>query len=120
MKPDIRIVQQQEEHINDVSVSGWEAEQLLRKYGYGESSSSTIPAQDNPVNGMTFEEMVAQEEARLEMERAKRKQQMGGPRPITFDGRDGYHSSTSYGTDDDTGFGFKIEITSDMPIPKRN
>ena len=40
------------------------------------------------------------------------------PKPISFDGRNGYHTQTTYETDSDTGFGFKIQITSDMNIPK--
>jgi hypothetical protein len=120
IRPQVRIIQDQQVEINDnPQVSGWEAEQILRKYGYEGSEHSTIPApSQHPQQGMTFEEMVAQEEARLAQERAKISQQRSGVKPHTFDGSNGYHSETRYGTDDDSGFGFKIQITSDMPIPK--
>lgn len=120
IRPEVRVIQSQEEEINDnPQINGWEAEQLLRKYGYESTEISTIPVPTpHPQQGMTFEEMVAQEEARLAQERAKATQQKSGIRPHTFDGTNGYHSETRYGTDDDSGFGFKIQITSDMPIPK--
>ena len=67
---------------------------------------------------ITFEQMVEQEEAKRKSEEERRRQQMYGPKPTTFDGRNGYDSEVKYTSDDDTGFGFKIEITSDMKIPK--
>ena len=62
--------------------------------------------------------MISQEEAKRKNEFAKRQQKENGPNPITFDGRNGYDSEVKYSTDEDTGFGFKIEISSDMKIPK--
>lgn len=43
---------------------------------------------------------------------------MNGPKPTTFDGNRGYDSEVKYSSDDDTGFGFKIEITTDMKLPR--
>jgi len=119
-KPEVRIVQGQEEHINNnPQIDSWEAEQLMRKYGYQNTSYST---NDQPytvdTNDLTFEEMVKQSEEKENQDRLRKQQQMNGPKPISFDGRNGYHSQTTYETDSDTGFGFKIEITSDMNIPK--
>jgi hypothetical protein len=120
-KPEVRILQGQEEHINNnPQINSWEAEQLMRKYGYQNTSYST---NDQPytfdVNDLTFEEMVKQSEEKENQDRLRKQQQMNGPKPISFDGRNGYHSQTTYETDSDTGFGFKIEITSDMNIPKK-
>ena len=61
--------------------------------------------------------MVAQEEAKKKAEQDRIKAQ-NGPKPITFEGQDGYESHTKYGSDDELGFGFKIEISTDMKIPK--
>jgi len=118
-RPEVRIVQGQEEQINDnPQIDSWEAEQLMRKYGYQNTSYST---NDQPytvdTNDLTFEEMVKQSEEKENQDRLRKQQQMNGPKPISFDGRNGYHSQTTYETDSDTGFGFKIEITSDMNIP---
>ena len=60
----------------------------------------------------------AQEEAKLKQEQLSRHQQMMGPKPVTFNGQNGYDSEIRYGSDADSGFGFKIEITTDMNLPK--
>lgn len=114
-RPEVKVVQSQQIETNEnPNIDSWEAEQLLRKYGYNQ----TEQPQTTPSNNMTFEEMVAQEEAKRRNEQMKREQQMRGPKPISFGG-DQYYSDTTYGTDSDTGFSFKIEITSDMNIPKK-
>ena len=62
--------------------------------------------------------MIAQEEANRKREEMRKRQIQNGPKPTTFNGDNGYDSEVKYGTDDDTGFNFKIEITTDMKIPK--
>lgn len=119
-RPEIRIVQNQEEQVQPANIDNWEAEQLLRKYGYKPEEYSTHqPEQHDPVEqGLSFEQMVAQQESKQREEEMRRKSQMNGPRPTTFDGSRGYDSEVKYSSDDDTGFGFKIEITTDMKLPK--
>jgi hypothetical protein len=119
-RPEVRVVQNQQiETNNNPNIDSWEAEQLLRKYGHQSSSNNTNIPETNVDNGLSFEEMVAQEEMRLKNEQMKRDQQMRGPKPISFEGRNGYYSETTYGSDSDSGFSFKIEVTSDMNIPKK-
>ncbi len=119
-RPEVRLIQDQQVEINEnPSVDSWEAEQLLRKYGYPSGQPASAPAPIDPNQGLTFEEMVARDEARRRDEEARKRQQMNGPKPISFDGRNGYHTETRYGSDEDSGYGFKIQITSDMPIPPR-
>lgn len=113
MKPEVRIIQAQEETVAPAQISSWEAEQLMRKYGY--STQNEAPEDQPASSGMTFEEMVAQENARLNNERMRHQQV---PRPASFDGRGGLHTETRYSSDEDTGFSFNVQITSDMPIPK--
>ena len=121
-RPEVRLVQSQQVETNEnPNIDSWEAEQLLRKYGYQNTQYSThqdAPASAPADNGLTFEQMIAQEEARIKGEEIRRQQQANAPKPVSFDGRNGYHTETKYGTDDDSGYGFKIQITSDMPIPK--
>ena len=118
-RPEVRIIQNQEEQTQPANIDSWEAEQLLRKYGHQPQQFSTREEPQRPVdNGLTFEQMVAQHEAKLKEEEMRRKARMNGPRPTTFDGSGGYDSEVKYSSDDDTGFGFKIEITTDMKIPK--
>jgi hypothetical protein len=116
-RPEVRIISQQEE-TNSREVSGWEAEQLLRKYGQDQSFSNRPVVQQPEQTGLTFDQMIAQEEARLKQEQLRKHQQMMGPKPVTFNGQNGYDSEIRYGSDSDSGFGFKIEITTDMILPK--
>jgi hypothetical protein len=120
-RPEIRIIQDQQTEINPVEVSGWEAEQLLRKYGHTPQTFSTREnesgQQEN--SGLSFEEMVNQEELRIKEEEMRRYSKINGPRPTTFDGGRGYDSEVKYGSDEETGFGYKIQIVSDMPLPKK-
>jgi len=118
MRPEVRIIEPQSEESKPVEVSGWEAEQLLRKYNVDQSFSTRPQVQQPKEQGLTFDQMVAQEEARLKQEQIRRHQQMMGPKPVTFNGQNGYDSEVRYGSDSDTGFGFKIEITTDMNLPK--
>lgn len=101
-------------------ITGSEAEEILRRYGHGEDQSfSTHKPEVKLTNpAQTFEEMVAQEEAKKKAEQDRNNAKLNGPKPITFDGQDGYESHTKYGSDDELGFGFKIEISTDMKLPK--
>jgi hypothetical protein len=109
IRPEVRVVQAQEEEIRPAQIDSWEAEQLLRKYGYSQEEEKQITPKGSD-HGLTFEDMVAREEVRLREESSKRRQ------PPT--NRDGYHTETRYSTDDDSGFGFRIEVKTDMQIPK--
>ena len=117
-RPEIRIIQNQEEQTKPAHIDSWEAEQLLRKYGHQPQQFSTREESQQIDNGLTFEQMVAQEESKRKEEELRKQQRMNGPKPTTFDGSRGYDSEVKYSSDDDTGFGFKIEITTDMKLPK--
>jgi hypothetical protein len=119
-KPEVKIIQSQEEQATSPNIDNWEAEQLLRKYGYN-SSQYSPPEKEiatNPDSNLTFEELVAKHEAKLREERLRKEQLQNGPRPTTFDPNRGYDSEVKYSSDEDSGFSFRIEITSDMKIPK--
>jgi len=63
-RPQARIIDHQ--HVeSEREVTGWEAEQLLRKYGYTEPQQYSTRQNDEKQPsepGLTFEEMLAQEE----------------------------------------------------------
>jgi hypothetical protein len=125
MRPEVRLIEPQSEQSAPANIPSWEAEQLLRKYGYDNQQFTNRPQQiqepttvDPNVN-LTFEEMIAQDEARQreEAERQRlRQQQQIGPKPMTFNGQNGYESEVRYSSDD--GFSFKVEITTDMQLPR--
>lgn len=117
-RPQIRQIETQ--HVeSEREVTGWEAEELLRKYGYTEEYTTRQQTQQKQISdNLSFEEMLAQQEAKQKSEEMIRKQKMYGPKPTTFDGSSGYESEVKWGSDDELGFGFKIEITTDMNLPK--
>ena len=107
MKPTVTIIQDQQEEIKPADISQNEIDMLLSTY------TEPQPQQDN---GLSFEEMCRREDQRLADERARKYQQMMGPKPVTFGGN--YYSNEDYGTEADSGFTFKVSVVSDMPIPK--
>jgi hypothetical protein len=119
-RPQVRMIEFQSEETKPANIPSWEAEQLLRKYGHQPEQFTT--RQDDPTPppapGLSFEEMIAQQEAEERNNQMRRQQQMSGPKPKTFDGGRGYDSEVRYTSDDDSGFGFKIEITTDMQLPR--
>ena len=118
IRPEVRIIDQQQEEIKPVDISQYEREMLLGKYGYKNPVSQTYTeAPIDPNDGLSFEEMCRREEQRLADEKSRRYQQMYGPKPITFGGNN-YHSNETYGSDSDSGLNFKVTVVSDMPIPK--
>lgn len=125
MRPEVRLIEPQSEQSAPANIPSWEAEQLLRKYGYDNQqfTNRAQPIQEpttvNPNANLTFDEMIAQEEARqreeAERQRLRQQQQMG-PKPMTFNGQNGYESEVRYSSDDC--FSFKVEITTDMQLPR--
>ena len=118
-RPQVTLIEPQSEETKPANIPSWEAEQLLRKYGHQPEQFTTRQDYPNPpAPGLTFEEMIAQQEAEERNNQMRRQQQMTGPKPKTFDGGRGYDSEVRYTSDDDSGFGFKIEITTDMQLPR--
>ena len=116
-RPDVRLVQNQEE-ITSCEITGYEAEALLAKYGYGNQNFTTRqePIVEPITNELTFEEMLRFEDEKRKSEEMLRMSKLNGPRPVTFNGNGGYDSEIKYSSTD--GFGFKIEISTDMKLPK--
>jgi hypothetical protein len=117
-RPEVRQIEVQKIE-SEKEITGWEAEQILRKYGHQTSSYNTnqvVPEQTD--NSLTFEQMIELEEQKKKNEIERKKSLLHGSKPKTFDGSNGYSSDIKYGTDEDTGFNFKIEINTDMNLPK--
>lgn len=114
-RPQVRIVQDQQVE-STREVTGSDAEEILRKYGHNTQFSTRQEPQQPIDPGLTFEQMVAQKEAKEREDKLRREQQLNGPKPITF-GSKQYDTETKYGSDD-SGFTFKIEIATDMKLPK--
>jgi hypothetical protein len=117
-RAEIRIIDGQSEEKIEPNISSWEQEQLLRKYGYSTTTQPTNHSvtKSDPNGEMSYEELCRIEDQRIERERQERQRKMYGPKPTSFDGN--YDSNTSYSGDPDSGFSFRVDIVSDMKIPK--
>lgn len=112
-RPEVKIIEFQQEEIKPADISQNEADMLLSKYGY----RPTIQDNNLPIdNGLTFEEMVKRKEEKEKLEKYNQYMKSNGPKPITFGGN--YDSEINYGSDD-SGYTFKVSVVSDMPIPKK-
>lgn len=114
MNAQVKIIQDQQEEISNVEISQHEKEMLLGKYGFLNNQHQSVP-QESP-NNLTFEEMVAQSEEKRRSEMINRMMKINGPKPITFDGQ--YQSESKYDSDPESGLNFKIEIVTNMNLPK--
>jgi len=113
-RPQVRIVEQPHVQDVDVSVSQSEADYLLAKYGF-KSPSTQQPIQvQAPSDNRTFDEMVRDQEARLQAERARRDR----PRAVTFNDSSVMHSETRWTDlgDDVPGYGVQVTVVTDMKI----
>lgn len=116
-KPQVRQIENQRIE-SEKEVTGWEAEELLKKYGYSQEYTTRISNNNVSANNLSFEEMIASEEAKKKSEEIKRNQKINGIKPTTFDGSNGYDSNVKWQSDEESGFSFKIEIVTDMNLPK--
>ena len=115
-RPEVRIVQDQQEEIKPADISQNEAEMLLAKYGYKNNPQPYQEPTFNPTRDLPYEEMCRLEDEKLRQQLHEQMMKANGPKPYTFGGN--YDADTIYGTDD--GFTFKVNIVSDMPLPKRD
>ena len=112
MRPDVRIIQNSEVS-DDKIISGSEANDLLSKYGYSSQYNGISNIANDPKNDLSFEEMIKMEQDK----EASILNKIESPKPITFNSQYGYDSEIKYASDSD-GFGFRIEISSDMKLPR--
>ena len=120
-RPEVRIIEPQQEQSTPADVTGSEAAYLLAKYGYQPRGVSSQPTY-NPDADLTFEEMISKQERELNDERIRQQQRMYGPKAVTFDSRNIGYSNSEYRDLDIDGqnFGIQVQIVSDMPIQNNN
>ena len=85
---------------------------ILGKYGF---LNNPTPTQDQP-NNLSFEEMVQREEEKRKVDNYNKIAKINGPKPISFDGN--YQSNTIYNSDPELGLNYKVEIVTNMFLPK--
>jgi hypothetical protein len=118
-RPQVKIVDYQQQINQEVNVSQSEADYLLAKYGYkqGYVANQNLAPQ-NPASNQTFEDMIRYKESekkRIEEEKSRR---MNQPKSITFDARNIQYSQTKYSDleIDNNKLGIKIQVVTDMKI----
>jgi hypothetical protein len=121
-RPEVRIIEPQQEETKIVDASQSERDYLLSKYGYKQSIEPEPQYHSHPSQHLTFEEMIAIEE-RKQMERRRREiERRNAPRPYTFDGNNVNYAESKYSDLDMDGqnLGIQVQIVSDMPINNNN
>ena len=121
-RPEVRIIEPQQEESRVVDVSQSERDYLLAKYGYKQPIEPEPQYQSHPSQHLTFEEMIAIEERKQMDRRRKEMERRNGPKPYTFDGDRVNYSESKYSDLDINGqsLGIQVQIVSDMPINNNN
>lgn len=118
-KPEVRIIQDQQIETKSQEVTSSEAADLLAKYGYSQQNYNPQTTSVKKESGLTAEQMYAQYDRELEIQRQREMQRRYGPKAITFDNNKVNYSSTDYRSLED-GFGVQVQVVSDMPIYNNN
>jgi len=121
-KPEVRIIEPQQEQSTPTNVSNSEAAYLLAKYGYKNPEYNAPVQQNDPNQNLTAEEFFALHDKELEAQRQKELQRMYGPKAATFDSNNIRYSNSEYRDLDVDGqnFGIQVQVVSDMPIQNNN
>jgi glucan-binding YG repeat protein len=118
-KPEVRLIEPQQEQTTSTEVTSSEAAALLAKYGY-RNPEYNEPVQQNtdPNQNLTADEFFAIQQREFEAQRQRELQRMYGPKAATFDSNNIRYSNSEYRDLDVDGqnFGIQVQIVSDMPI----
>lgn len=118
-RPEVRLIQSQEIQTTQVDLPQSEVDALLAKYGHkSQKYVADVPTQDLNQN-LTFDEMIRRQEEKENQQRLKMQRLRDGAKPASFDPYNMSYSETKYTTlDDNNSLGIKVQIVSDMKIPK--
>ena len=118
-RAEVRVLQDQQVDTKPVQVTSSEAADLLAKYGYSTQQFNTEIQVDRPRQDISVQELYAQHDRELELQKQREMQRRNGPKAVTFDSNNINYSSTDYRSLED-GFGIQVQIVSDMPIYNNN
>lgn len=115
-RANIRQIEQQSEEVNKLSEK--EIDDFIKKNSEPKTfkRNSKEYKEETLSNDLTFEEMVSINKKNQEKQKNTKDKKRNAPKPTTFDSRNGYDYKTTYGSDD-SGFGFEINVTTDMNLP---
>jgi hypothetical protein len=119
-KPEVRIIEPQQEQSTPTNVSNSEAAYLLAKYGYKnpEYNDPVQQTNNNPYQNLTADQLFEIQQREIEAQRQKELQRKYGPKASTFDSNNIRYSNSEYRDLDVDGqnFGIQVQVVSDMPI----
>ncbi len=118
-RPEVRVIETQSEQTIPIDLEQSEVEKLLAKYGHKSQYNKSFD--NDPNQNLTFDEMIIRQEQKEKDERSRMQQLRNGAKPVSFNNEDLGYSETKYtdiDIDDQNKFGIKIQIVSDMKLPK--
>jgi hypothetical protein len=118
IRPEVRVIETQQEEVKQVQVSSWERDQLLAKYGYVNQPTYHQPVEEfNPTRDLSYQEMMEIEDRKIQIESQRRHQEMmNRPTTYTIDRDQVRYNETRWSNMDLGGqdFGIQVQIVSDM------
>jgi hypothetical protein len=117
IRPEVRIVETQYEESKEVQISSWERQQLLAKYGYGNSNQFETNFSYEDPNRLSYQQMMEIEDRRHHLEQQRKYQEMmNRPKTYSIDGDRVRYNETRWSNIDLGGesFGIEVSVVSDM------
>jgi hypothetical protein len=118
-RPEVRLIEPQQEQTTQTEVTSSEAAALLAKYGFNAPGYNTPNQVNNdPNQNLTAEEFFNIQQREIEEIRQRELQRRFGPKANTFDSNNIRYSNSEYRDLDIDGqnFGIQVQVVSDMPI----
>jgi hypothetical protein len=121
-KPEVRIIEPQQEESKPVDASQSERDYLLFKYGYKSEPSKDVDVfnTNDPLQKMTADQFAELNDRNYYEMKKREHERRNRPRAFTFDNVN--YSESKYSNFDLDGYnlGIQVQITSDMPINNNN
>ena len=122
IRPEVRVIETQQEEVKEIQVSNWEREQILAKYGYSNQQAHQEPVQEfNPTRELSYQEMMEIEDRKYRLEQERKFQQVTNrPQTYTIDSDQVRYNETLWSNMDLGGqeFGIQVQIVSDMKFTR--
>lgn len=117
-KPEVRVIETQQEEIKSVDISNWEREQILAKYGYSNHTTQYDQVQSfDPTRDLSYQEMIELEDRKIRQEQEKKYQNsMNRPKTYSIDSDQVRYNDVKWSSMDLNGqeFGIQVQVVSDM------
>jgi hypothetical protein len=121
-RPEVRVIETQQEEIKPIEVSNWEKQQLLAKYGYTNQPNYHQPVRSfDPTSDLSYQQMMEIEDRRYQEELLRRQQEvLNRPKTYTIDQDQVRYNEMKWSNMDLGGqdFGIEVQIVSDMKFTR--